>query len=103
MNKPETAIPAVPKVDLPYGLKLEDYWHFMDDWAITNEQKTAWVIELAHIVKGFVDWGIGQDTAQMLLAQNFVDKCLPESTGITPDSENLLEQKNTKNSNLART
>ena len=90
---------APPDVELPYGLSAKDYWHFMDRWDMSEAQKIAWLIELAHIVKGFVDLGVGQDSVQTLLAQKFVDCFEPESDETPADSGKVLEQLNTKNFN----
>lgn len=90
---------APPDAELPYGLNAKDYWHFMDRWDMSEAQKTAWLIELAHIVKGFVDLGIGQDSVQMVLAQKFVDCFEPDSDETPADSGNMLEQMHTKNFN----
>ena len=86
-------------IELPYGLKAQEYWHFMDDWDISDQQKAAWLVELAHIIKGFVDWGVGQDTVQALLARNFVDKSTPDSIETPLDSGNVLEQRNMEHFN----
>ena len=88
-----------PDVELPYSLIAKDYWHFMDSWDMNEAQKIEWLIQLAHIIKGFVDLGIGQDSVQMVLAKEFVDCFEPESDETPADSGKVLEQLNTKNFN----
>ena len=86
--------PNFKHIDLPYGLNAEDLWGDLADWDATDQEKTEWLTALAHIVKGFVDWGLGQDTVQMLLAQNFVDSFDNNQSDDTTDSVNMVEPKN---------
>ena len=86
---------------LPYGLKVEDYWHYMDEWEITDERKLEWLVQLVHLVKGFVDLGAGQDTVQSVLAKRFADraigtsktgdKLISDSAQTAPNSATMLE------------
>lgn len=87
---------SVPEAELPYGLNIEDCWYFMDDWEISEDEKIDWLIALAHMVKGFVDLGMGQDSVQRLLAQKFVDKFERESRQDSADSGNMLDHKDTE-------
>lgn len=92
-TKGEFAITDPEELELPYGLNKEDFWAEMDDWEATDKEKLAWLTELAHIVKGFVDWGLGQDTVQMMMAKNFVDNQGNDNAPLALDSGNVLEHK----------
>ena len=100
IEDPTRGLKPPEDTELPYGLRAKDYWHSMDDWDISDQEKCEWLIQLAHLIKGFVDWGIGIDSVQTLLAQNFVDSFEGESDSTPADSGNMVNRNHQRNFNL---
>ncbi|MCP5275793.1 MAG: hypothetical protein H6936_13275 [Burkholderiales bacterium] len=77
------------KKDTAAPLKFEpdDYRHHLDEFDLTQEQQNELLESLWMIMSTMVDIGWGVDTVQILLPDLFAE--------VAPDSEKLLESRNT--------
>ncbi len=71
------------------SLKFEpdDYRHHLNEFDLSEEQQNELLQTLWSIMSALVDIGWGVDTVQLLLPDMFAE--------VAPDSEKLLESKNT--------
>lgn len=53
----------------PPGFDAARYWHFLEDWEVSDEDKSEFLRIMWALMNGFVDLGFGVDSVSLLLRQ----------------------------------
>lgn len=87
-NQPKDSTP-----DLPITFHPKDYYSYIEDLDLNEDQKNELLQMLWNIMATFVDIGWGVDTVQIMLPELFDQS---SESKLAPDSKDALDSSDTK-------
>lgn len=67
MKAPSSVAGGRPRDQFPTGLNPDEYWHLLDDFDLTDQQKDELLICLWNVMSSFAATGFGQDPTQYVI------------------------------------